>query len=377
MINQVILPKLGTNIEDGVILEWRKCEGEKVKRGEVVLVVETAKAVFDVEAEYDGYLRKAFVKEGEEARFTEPVGLISDAPDEDISAHLKKKDTGKAGKRHHEKKREELFRPPRKTAPYARKVAATPAARRLSGELGIELAAVANAYGAEVVDESHVRSFACRKKVAIYGAGLGAKQALELLRSHPELDAIGLFDDKPGLEGEILGLKVLGGWEVFLKFVSRGVVEGVAVSLHSEYRRKLIEKIRKDAPSIELVPLVDRRAIVSEGVEISPGAFIEAGSVLGPDTHVGAGVIIDTGAVVSHDCHIGAHSHLSPGCVLSGIVRLEENVLVGVGASVNSQVTIGRNAVITPGSAVVSDLPDDVVASGNPAKIIGRSYRGA
>jgi len=50
MVNQVILPKLGTNIEDGVILEWRKHEGEKVKKGEVVLVVETTKAVFDVEA---------------------------------------------------------------------------------------------------------------------------------------------------------------------------------------------------------------------------------------------------------------------------------------------------------------------------------------
>ncbi|HKJ88676.1 MAG TPA: hypothetical protein VKA48_09235, partial [Gammaproteobacteria bacterium] len=66
----------------------------------------------------------------------------------------------------------------------------------------------------------------------------------------------------------------------------------------------------------------------------------------------------------------------SPGSVVSGAVRLEENVLVGVGASVNSQVTVGRNVVITPGSAVVTDVPPDVVVSGNPASVIGKSFRG-
>ena len=238
---------------------------------------------------------------------------------------------------------------------------------------------LAGSFRGEPIDESAVRSFLERKKAAVYGGGLGAKQVRELLRFYEdEITAVGIIDDNPEVKGkEILRLEVLGGWDDFVRLASTGVIDSVVVSLHSEARRKIIERIRREAPHVHLIPLVDRRAIVAEGVSISPGAFVEAGAVIGPDTFIGEGVIVDTGAVVSHDCHIGAHSHLSPGSAISGIVRLEWNVLVGVGASVNSQVTVGRNSVITPGSAVVSDIPPDVVVTGNPARVIGKSLRGA
>lgn len=377
MIHQVILPKLGTNMEEGTILEWRKAEGEKVSRGEVLLVVETSKAIFEVEAESDGYLRKVLAREGFQVRFTEPVGLLTDKAEEDVGGFRCEDRPEKRVKRYHEEKREELTNSTAK-GPNVQGYTATPAAKRASGELKIDLGSIARLTGAAVIDERAVTDFAGRKKIAIYGAGLGVKQAKELLRFSKDLIAIGLFDDNPGIKGsEIAGLKVLGGWADMISLSSKKEIDGVAISLHSEHRRKLIEKIRAQAPDVELIPLVDVRAILGEGVVISSGAFIEAGSIIGPETFVGEGAIVDTGAVVSHDCYIGAHSHLSPGCCLSGIVRLEGNVLVGVGASVNSQVMIGRNAVITPGSAVMSDVPDNVVVSGNPARIIGKSFRGA
>lgn len=383
MAHEIIVPKLGTNIEYGTIVEWKKKEGEPVNKGEVLFVVETSKAVFDVESEYDGFLRKVFCREGESVCFTEPVAILTEDMEEDTGDFPKGKDApAPRPKRHHEKKREELVSILKegraKDAQRPTRYAATPAAKRLSGEFKIDLEKVAFAFGAQVIDEKLILKYRGRKKVGIYGAGLGAKQAKELLRHRDGLVVVGLFDDNPQVKGkEMLGLKVLGGWDEFMDMASDNTIDSVVVSLHSEYRRKLVEKISREAPFIELLPLVDPRAVISEGVIVSNGSFIEAGSVVGPDTFIGDGVIVDMGAVVSHDCHIGAHSHLSPGCVLSGIVRLEENVLVGVGASINSQVTVGRNAVITPGSAVVCDIPDDAVVSGNPARIIGKSFRGA
>lgn len=385
MALEVILPKLGTNIDDGVVLEWKTKEGDPVKKGEALLVVETSKAIFEVEAEMSGFLRKVFFKEGSHVRFTEPVALLTEDKDEDISSYLssafKKAETADAAKRYHEKKRDELVsRTTRARTDYgrARRVAATPAARRRINELNLDIEKIASSTGADIVDEIAVRKFLDRKKVVIYGAGLGAKQVKEILRFHDNFIVAGLLDDNTAVNGkEILGWKVLGGWKEFLELSSKGNIDGVVVSLHSEYRRKLLERIAREVPYIELVPLVDERSIVSEGVVISGAVFVEAGSVVGPDTFLGEGVIIDVGATVSHDCYIGANSHLSPGCSVSGVVRLEGNVLVGVGASINSQVTVGSNVVITPGSAVMSDLPDDVVAGGNPAKIIGRSFRGA
>lgn len=385
MIHQIILPKLGTNIEDGVVAKWHKKEGEPVKKGETVLLVETSKAIFEVEAENDGYLRKIFSGEGSRVLFTEPVALLSEEIGEDLSGYFKEMERAakaKKEKKHYEKKREELAvqgREPLKDAKRdeGEKITATPAAKRLAKETGTDISRIARIIGAELVDEKAVQKYLSKKKIAIYGAGLGAKQAKELLKSFDDILVVGLFDDNVLIKGkEVLGLPVLGGWDDFMELTKSAQVDGVVISLHSEWRRKLIDKITRGAPHAQLPALADRRAILSDGVVLSRGVFVEAGSVIGPDTFIGDGSIIDVGAVVSHDCHIGAHSHLSPGCALSGVVRLEGNVMVGVGASINSQVTVGRNVVITPGSAVVCDLPDDVVASGNPARIIGKSFRG-
>jgi len=51
-------------------------------------------------------------------------------------------------------------------------------------------------------------------------------------------------------------------------------------------------------------------------------------------------------------------------------VYLEQNVWIGDGATVCKGVTIGENSVIGAGSVVASDIPSNVVAAGNPAKVI-------
>jgi UDP-perosamine 4-acetyltransferase len=214
------------------------------------------------------------------------------------------------------------------------------------------------------------------RKVAIYGAGLGARQALEIVRFRPDVQVVGLIDDNEALWGTALrGQPVLGGFEALKEGVLAGDIEAVALSFHSQVRRKIFLRL-KEALDVEIQTLVDPRAIVSDEVEIGEGCFIEAGATIGPGTRIGDGAILDLGVTVCHDCFIGPHCHLAPGCTLSGIVKLEENVLVGVGAAVNSTVTIGPNVIISPGSAVMNDLPGDVVVSGVPAQIIGQSRRG-
>ncbi|MFH1569250.1 MAG: lipoyl domain-containing protein, partial [Gemmatimonadota bacterium] len=59
--------------------EWRREVGQPVTRGEVVLIVESEKAVFDVEAEADGVLAQILVPAGEEGAVLQPVGYIAPA----------------------------------------------------------------------------------------------------------------------------------------------------------------------------------------------------------------------------------------------------------------------------------------------------------
>ena len=79
MVYKIILPKLSTNMEKGIIGKWLKKEGDKVEKGELLFELVTDKAVFEVEAEEQGFLRKIFAEEGEELVFVEVKARRSNA----------------------------------------------------------------------------------------------------------------------------------------------------------------------------------------------------------------------------------------------------------------------------------------------------------
>ena len=79
------MPQVGQDIPAGTIVQWLKKENDSVEKGEVVLTVESEKAVFDVEAEESGVLLKILHDEGAEVEILKPVGYIGqpgDVPEE-------------------------------------------------------------------------------------------------------------------------------------------------------------------------------------------------------------------------------------------------------------------------------------------------------
>ena len=66
------LPSLGADMDEGKLLEWKVKPGDKVKRGDLVAVVETPKAAVDVEIWQDGVVQELITKPGE----TIPVGTV-------------------------------------------------------------------------------------------------------------------------------------------------------------------------------------------------------------------------------------------------------------------------------------------------------------
>ncbi|BAZ85198.1 dihydrolipoamide acetyltransferase family protein [Dolichospermum compactum] len=69
-INEVFMPALSSTMTEGKIVSWVKSPGDKVEKGETVVVVESDKADMDVETFYEGYLAYIIVPAGE----TAPVG---------------------------------------------------------------------------------------------------------------------------------------------------------------------------------------------------------------------------------------------------------------------------------------------------------------
>jgi len=78
-VTKVNLPKSGMGIEEGTIARWLKAVGERVSRGEIIVEVETAKALQEVEAPASGTLVKIIVSEG----MTTPVNTTLAEIEED------------------------------------------------------------------------------------------------------------------------------------------------------------------------------------------------------------------------------------------------------------------------------------------------------
>lgn len=76
MINEVFMPALSSTMTEGKIVSWIKSPGDKVEKGETVVVVESDKADMDVESFYEGYLATIVVPAGEIAAVGTAIALI-------------------------------------------------------------------------------------------------------------------------------------------------------------------------------------------------------------------------------------------------------------------------------------------------------------
>lgn len=78
MINEVFMPALSSTMTEGKIVSWEKAPGDKVEKGETVVVVESDKADMDVESFYEGYLATILVQAGEAAPVGAPIALLAE-----------------------------------------------------------------------------------------------------------------------------------------------------------------------------------------------------------------------------------------------------------------------------------------------------------
>jgi pyruvate dehydrogenase E2 component (dihydrolipoamide acetyltransferase) len=76
MINEVFMPALSSTMTEGKIVSWIKSPGDKVEKGETVVVVESDKADMDVESFYEGYLAAIVTPAGESAPVGAAIALI-------------------------------------------------------------------------------------------------------------------------------------------------------------------------------------------------------------------------------------------------------------------------------------------------------------
>jgi pyruvate dehydrogenase E2 component (dihydrolipoamide acetyltransferase) len=125
MATKLVMPRLSLTMKEGTVGKWYKKEGESVEKGEPIVEVVSEKATYDLEAPSSGILRKVLVQAGVDVPVNAVIGVIT-APDEPFSETAVMMET------------QELVE-----AEGERRVPASPAAKRLAKEYGIDLSTVA------------------------------------------------------------------------------------------------------------------------------------------------------------------------------------------------------------------------------------------
>lgn len=129
------MPSLGADMETGKLVEWLVVPGQRVRRGDIVAMVETQKGLFEVEIFADGVMGELLVQPGQ----TVPVGTVLATIDNGVAG------TGEKPPAPTDAAAARAGAEP-KTAPATAatpgRIACSPSARQLALELGVDLATV-------------------------------------------------------------------------------------------------------------------------------------------------------------------------------------------------------------------------------------------
>ncbi len=143
MATRVLMPKGSDTMTEGKILKWLKKEGDPISSGDAVVEIETDKVNMEVEAMGAGVLRKILVKEGDAASVGQLIAVIGKS-DEDISTLLSPSSAAAPAKPAESKPAATAVAQPTPppaaaAAAGASRVLASPLARRMAKESGVDL----------------------------------------------------------------------------------------------------------------------------------------------------------------------------------------------------------------------------------------------
>ncbi|HEO6754311.1 TPA: E3 binding domain-containing protein, partial [Streptococcus agalactiae] len=162
MAVEIIMPKLGVDMQEGEILEWKKQVGDVVNEGDVLLEIMSDKTNMEIEAEDSGVLLKITHGNGDVVPVTETIGYIG-AEGEEVTEASSSENTSVEENAtqvtSEPEKVEETSEPSVPAATSGEKVRATPAARKLAREMSIDLALVSGTGANGRVHREDVENF--------------------------------------------------------------------------------------------------------------------------------------------------------------------------------------------------------------------------
>jgi sugar O-acyltransferase (sialic acid O-acetyltransferase NeuD family) len=215
------------------------------------------------------------------------------------------------------------------------------------------------------------------KKIVLIGGGNQAHYTIDIIEKENKYQIIGIIDSVHDIGSERFGYKIIGRQENLINLIKDYNIDAGIISIGDNWTRyHVYSKIIEQVEDFEFVNAIHPSVIIGNNVKIGKGVVAMAGCIFNPKSSIGDFTFFATRAQVEHDCEIDSFASISAGSITGGYVKLGKFSAITLGVTIIDRVQIGENTVIGSGSLVVKSLPDDVLAYGNPAKIIRSRKQG-
>ncbi len=179
-------------------------------------------------------------------------------------------------------------------------------------------------------------------------------------------DRIVFVDD--GEAKEVLGVPVFSFQKAMQEFPD---LEIVIASGEPAVRELLYDKI--EASGIPAATLIHPGVYIDETTKIGKGCVICEGVTITSCVRIDNNCHIHPHAVIGHDIQIGKHSVIGSNAQIGGHNQIGDRFYLGFLGGTKDELTIGNDVICSAGAIVFRDLPDEVIAVGNPARIVRKN----
>ena len=211
------------------------------------------------------------------------------------------------------------------------------------------------------------------KDIILWGA-TGQAVVLEEFLKQSGYELVAVFDNNEAVESPFESVPIYYGISGFRDWLSeKKDIKDVSYIVtiggsRGKERVNIHEMLARSG--LQGVSIIHPTSFVANSACISGGCQILANTAICARTCLGLATIVNTSASLDHECIIGKGVHVAPGATLAGCVKVGDFSFVGSGAVILPRIQIGKNTIIGAGSVVTKNVPDNVLAYGNPAKVI-------
>jgi sugar O-acyltransferase (sialic acid O-acetyltransferase NeuD family) len=202
-----------------------------------------------------------------------------------------------------------------------------------------------------------------QQELLIYGCGGHSKSTTEVVRSLGFTKVKYIEDRFTVPKKEFLGNPVMHEMPI-----GYGGQFFIAIGDNSA-REKVYKNFQNQNPEAKSISLVHPSSFVASTAQIDKGVVVPAFGYVGADSRIGKGAIVYT-SVVGHENVLGEFCSISAGVSIGGGTSVGRRTAILIGASIMNNISIGDDCVIGGSSFVRTDVPNNSVFYGVPAKFV-------